>query len=595
MDPHAAALAGLDGRERAWMTFLLETAPPFEHEDFDPDLLRENVAYAALVRDEVPTGMQVPEEVFREYVLPSVHLDERRDAWRPLFFRAFAEPARRAASIQDAVQYLNRHAFETFGIAYHPTKRPHDNMSPFESMAWRYASCTGLSILLADACRAVGIPARLVGTPAWTDGSGNHTWVEVWDHGTWHFLGASEPGPYDRCWFNDAARKAAGPGGRGIFAARRSPSGLHFPLAWNPTEAGVPAEDVSARYREIPPTPARCTRIVIEPRRYVAPRVERPIDLTGGLDDPQWSDVPWTGDFVDIEGHRKPPPRFRTRAKMCWDETYFYVAAELEDPHVHGSLTEKNAIIFNDPDFEIFIDPDGDNHHYYEFEINALGTIWELYLERPYRDGGPIHRGHNLAGVRSAVRVHGTCNDPRDVDEGWTVEVAIPWASLALFAREVPCPPQDGDVWRMNFSRVHWLLDVLGDRYEKVPREAHPEDNWVWTPQDAIDMHRPEKWGYVSFSAAAPGAQPSDLPADPTAPAREELMQVYEQQQLRPHPQSDPAKFLLPGVRDERLGPLRVHVDGATWQAEVPITTDDGIHVIRVDHEGRLQVDPPAG
>ncbi len=235
------------------------------------------------------------------------------------------------------------------------------------------------------------------------------------------------------------------------------------------------------------------------PRRYACPKLAAPLRLTGRMDDPQWERVPWTEDFVDIEGDRKPTPRHRTRAKMCWDDTYFYVAARLDDPHVFATLTEKNAVIFHDPDFEIFIDPDGDTRHYYEFEINALGTIWELYLEKTYRDGGPVHEGYNLDGLRSAVHVDGTINDPSDVDGGWSVEVAIPWEALRLFAREMPCPPEPGDEWRVNFSRVHWRFEIVDGAYRRFPRESHPEDNWVWSPQGVVDMHRPTTWGYVTF------------------------------------------------------------------------------------------------
>ena len=116
------------------------------------------------------------------------------------------------------------------------------------------------------------------------------------------------------------------------------------------------------------------------PRRYVALRVDGPIRMTGRMDDPRWAAVPWTEDFVDIEGHRKPTPRFRTPAKICWDAEHLYVGALLETPHVWATLTEKNAILFNDPDFDLFLDPDGDHLIGYDLEINALGTIWEIHL-----------------------------------------------------------------------------------------------------------------------------------------------------------------------------------------------------------------------
>lgn len=219
--------------------------------------------------------------------------------------------------------------------------------------------------------------------------------------------------------------------------------------------------------------------------------------LDGTLTDAAWAIAPWTSDFVDIEGDARPAPRFRTRAKMLWDERYFYFAAELEEPHVWGTLTEKNSIIYNDNDFEIFIDPDGDSLNYYEFEINALGTVMELTLDKPYKDGGN-YRFIDTPGLRSTVHVKGTLNDASDIDIGWTVEVAIPWTGLQSY-HAGPTVPRAGDEWRVNFSRVQWMHDIVDGRYVKVPKSERNEDNWVWSPQGIIDMHWPERWGRVRF------------------------------------------------------------------------------------------------
>jgi hypothetical protein len=210
---------------------------------------------------------------------------------------------------------------------------------------------------------------------------------------------------------------------------------------------------------------------------------------------------------------------------MVWDDDYLYLGAYLEEPHVWGTLTERNSIIFYDNDFEVFIDPDGDNHHYYELEINALNTIWELTLAKPYKDGGPAIHGTNLAGLKSAVFVDGTLNAPHDEDAGWWIEIAIPWAGLATYSPR-PVPPRHGEHWRINFARVEWQHEVRGNDYYKVPDA--PEANWVWSPQGIIDMHRPERWGYVQFSTAPPGTD--TFRPDPTLPARDLLMAVYHAQ-----------------------------------------------------------------
>ena len=235
------------------------------------------------------------------------------------------------------------------------------------------------------------------------------------------------------------------------------------------------------------------------PKTYECPKATEAVKIDGRLVDAAWKQAPWTDYFVDIEGDAKATPRFRTRAKMTWDSNYFYIAAEMEEPHVWGTLTKHDSVIFQDNDFEVFIDPNGDTLEYYEFEINALNTGWDLFLNKPYRHGGKADNGWEIPGLRTAVHIDGTLNDPRDTDRGWSVEIAIPWKALAQYAHK-PAPPQPGDEWRMNFSRVEWQHTVVDGKYQKVPKTK--EDNWVWSPQGVINMHVPEKWGRVRFVPA---------------------------------------------------------------------------------------------
>ena len=207
---------------------------------------------------------------------------------------------------------------------------------------------------------------------------------------------------------------------------------------------------------------------------------------------------------------------------MLWDDEYFYVGAELNEPHLWATLTEHDSVIFQDHDFEVFIDPNGDNHEYYEFEINALGTGWDLLLPRPYKDGGSAVHNWEIPGLKSAVHLDGSLNDPTDTDRGWSVELAFPWRVLKELARR-DTPPKDGDQWRVNFSRVEWSLRVVDGRYQKVP--GTKENNWVWSPQGVVNMHRPETWGYVQFSTS--GAGGVSFQPDTTLPARRWLHRVY--------------------------------------------------------------------
>ena len=265
---------------------------------------------------------------------------------------------------------------------------------------------------------------------------------------------------------------------------------------------------------------------VVDPRGYAAIFAQTPVKIDGKLDDPAWQAAAWTDDFVDIQGEARPAPRFRTRAKMTWDDQYFYVGARLEEPHVWGTLTKHDSVIFQDNDFEIFIDPDGDNHEYLELEINALNTEWDLRLVKAYRDGGPALNEWEVPGLKTAIAVEGTLNDPTDQDTAWTVEWAIPWKVLAEFANR-KSPPASGDMWRVNFSRVEWrhLIDKDG-KYQKI--KGFPEENWVWSPQGRIEMHRPELWGHVQFVKSLTEAKTPVLAEDQSA--RWWLLEVYDAQ-----------------------------------------------------------------
>lgn len=312
------------------------------------------------------------------------------------------------------------------------------------------------------------------------------------------------------------------------------------------------------------------------PKSYVCHRAAAPITIDGRLDDAAWQQAPWTDDFVDIEGDARPKPRFRTRAKMLWDDKYFYVAAELEEPHVWGTLTEHDSVIFRDNDFEVFIDPDGDSHEYYEFEINALNTGWDLLLPRPYKDGGKAVDSWEIPGLKTAVHVRGTHNDPRDADQGWTVELAFPWKVLGELAYR-PAPPKDGDQWRVNFSRVEWRHEIVDGKYRTVPKSK--EDNWVWSPQGVVNMHRPETWGYVQFTTGPPGEV--QFRPDPAGPARQALHAVYYAQQDFRKKHHHWAKSLpelgLPVMTHESLGgPVRIEVAGDLFQASVEVRPPGG-------------------
>jgi arylsulfatase A len=347
------------------------------------------------------------------------------------------------------------------------------------------------------------------------------------------------------------------------------------------------------------------------PKRYVAYRTPARPAIDGKLDEPGWVAAPWTDVFVDIEGDptparqvrapgapdRRPAPRYRTRAKMLWDDDYFYIGAEMEEPDVWATLTERDSVIFRDNDFEVFIDPDGDTHAYYELEVNALNTVWDLMLIKPYRDGGPAINGWDIAGLQSAVDVRGTINRPGDKDEGWSVEIAMPWTILreASASRKTPQP---GDRWRVNFSRVQWDVDVVEGRYVKRLKPGStdplPEHNWVWSPQGAINMHMPERWGYVQFSRLPAGRETEAFVEDANEPVKWALRRLYYRQRAFRDANRGYAATL------DALGPLDIRVEGLDFKPvmhstqslyEITAAGFDG-RVVHINQDGRVWLTP---
>ena len=307
-------------------------------------------------------------------------------------------------------------------------------------------------------------------------------------------------------------------------------------------------------------------RVPFAPPHYICYRTPAPLVLDGRLDEPSWTKAAWTADFVDIEGSLKPEPRFRTRAKLLWDAACLYIGAELDEPDVWATLTARDSIIFLDNDFEVFIDTRGDTHCYYELEVNALGTEWDLLLVKPYRDGGPAIHAWDIRGLKTKTAVEGTINRPGDKDKGWTVEIALPLEILKE-ASDGKKPPVPGDQWRLNFSRVEYRVEVRDGTYVKVKNpqtgKSLPEDNWTWAPQGVINIHYPEMWGCLQFSGRNAGEVSEEFVSRPEEAAKWALRQVYYKQKTH---------FLSHAAYADKLSDLglgEMKVDGYNWPPRI--------------------------
>lgn len=247
---------------------------------------------------------------------------------------------------------------------------------------------------------------------------------------------------------------------------------------------------------------------------YYCYRADKPVRVDGRLDEKAWRDVPWILTRGLADGL---PPRYSTKAKMLWDDNYLYVGFEVEEPNVWGVVgkdagesrqvwhTSPEAagkfIMCRDSFLKVFLDPDGDGKKYTELHINPLNNVNDWWFKRQPTQRPPfpekrepadvsaenLHLEWDCAGLKSAVQVHGTLNNPEDTDKGWSVEIAFPWSSLSPFTTG-KCPPAPGDVWRAHLGRAH-RARADGDR-----------TYWTWPVIGVLDCHQVDRWGSLIFS-----------------------------------------------------------------------------------------------
>lgn len=226
---------------------------------------------------------------------------------------------------------------------------------------------------------------------------------------------------------------------------------------------------------------------------YDCHRTDRAPAIDGRLNDEVWRKADVIDNLIDICGKAQPKPRQATSVRMLYDDRCLYIGAEMEEDFLRASVVQRDGIVWHDNDFEVFLDPYSEGVMYYELEFNVFGTLLDLLMDRPYCDGGTFRLAWDCKDLRYAVHHEGTVNDSSDRDKGWSVEMAIPFNALMKGGES----PLDRKVWRMNFSRVEW------------PSAQGREENWVWAPTGVVDIHRPDKWGYVRF------VDGTDVPAVP--------------------------------------------------------------------------------
>lgn len=245
------ALKEVPRNEREGMAFLISYMPERDAKTLSAAFLLENVAYAYKARAEFPWAKEVPDSVFLNDVVAYANLNENRESWRKDFYERFKKYVAPCKTMREAIDSVNKNVRDELLVDYN-TKREKPDQAPYESMRQHMASCSGLSILLTDAFRAVGIPSRVAGTPAWHDDRGNHNWNEVWIDGQWRFTEYYPSDDLDQSWFlTDAGKAIKEDVRKAIYAASFKPTGSYFPLVWDEDIRYVHAENVTDRYTSL--------------------------------------------------------------------------------------------------------------------------------------------------------------------------------------------------------------------------------------------------------------------------------------------------------------------------------------------------------
>lgn len=245
------ALQNAPQGQKEGIAFLIAYMPERDLKELSADFLLENTAYAYKAREQFPWAKLVPDSVFLNDVLPYVSLNEKRENWRKDFYERFSKYVVNCQTIFEAIDSVNRNIRDEVMVDYN-TNREKPDQAPYESMRQHMASCTGLSILLTDAFRAVGIPSRVAGTPSWHDERGNHNWTEVWADGKWYFTEYYFPGQLDNAWFfADAGRAVKNDINKAIYSSSFKPTGVYFPLVWDKNIRYVSAANTTDNYTEL--------------------------------------------------------------------------------------------------------------------------------------------------------------------------------------------------------------------------------------------------------------------------------------------------------------------------------------------------------
>jgi hypothetical protein len=222
-----------------------------------------------------------------------------------------------------------------------------------------------------------------------------------------------------------------------------------------------------------------CVCACRKPRgEYVVHRARGPIQIDGVLAEASWDRAERAGPFVrSLDGKSASAS---TEARLLWDDEDLYVAFLSEDANVSGAFFKDDEKLYTSNVVEIFLNPSRDSSHYDEIEVAPTNALFDASFS-----GGP-RQGMDLSWssrARHAVHVDGTLNDASDVDRGWTVELAIPFAALTGMSKP---RPERGDTWKFNLYRLR-------------QGPGQPGEGQAFSPPMRGDFHALDRFATLRF------------------------------------------------------------------------------------------------
>lgn len=230
------------------------------------------------------------------------------------------------------------------------------------------------------------------------------------------------------------------------------------------------------------PVTAQATAVRTVPAipKYDVKRAASKIVVDGKLDDTAWArantlelQFPW-----EFQKGAKQ----KTIARVLWDDENLYVAYDCTDSDVVAHYDKRDDPTYKDDAVEIFINPNPQQTFYYGLEMNAKGVLYDYFYAFPQLLLARI----DFSGVQLATNIRGTLNQTADQDQGWTLELAIPWKNFSELTKKLP--PEVGSAWHVNLNR--W------DGTEPNRRLSV----WSDTAQPTANPHNPSRFGQLIFS-----------------------------------------------------------------------------------------------